>query len=446
MKTPPPTPSYAQLLDRDPSRVSRLLGRLTEIDDRNYLHWEQLRHRTPPTGLTAEDWWCALAIKRLGNAIVLPDLRATNGSPLHFSRHARIDMGLADADRRLAGTLSAPEPTLNADTRDRFLVSSLMEEAIHSSLFEGAVSTREMAKEMLRSNREPLTVDERMIVNNFRAMERIRTLRSESMSLDLLLELHRIVTEGTLDEPAATGRIQQPDEPRVAVLSKLLHRAVHQPPPAESLPERMQRMIAFANGPDDADGEYVHPVVRSILLHFQLAYDHPFADGNGRTARALFYWSMLRRGYWLTEFVSISRLLYRNRSPYERAFQWVESDHQDATYFVLQQLDALREATDQLYNYVQLKSRQNAELSRLISTNHEFNHRQTALLHHAMRHAGTRYTHESHARSHGVSLMTARADLQALVGDGLLTMRREGKKLVYRAALDLDSKMRPKAE
>lgn len=185
--------------------------------------------------------------------------------------------------------------------------------------------------------------------------------------------------------------------------------------------------------------------MRAILLHFQLAYDHPFKDGNGRTARALFYWSMLRRGYWVTEFLSISRLLHRRRGPYERAYQWVESDHQDGTYFVLQQVDALFEAVDELEVYVRRKSEQTAELARLSAGRHDLNHRQRALLHHALRRPGARYTHESHANSHRVSTITARSDLQGLVSQSLLTMQREGKKLVYRAAADLAARLSPSA-
>jgi Fic family protein len=444
MKTPPSTPSYDRLLAGPTDRFQRVWQHSLHIDDSAYLHWEELRHREPPAGLSVEEWWYAHQLRRRGSAVAFDELLARNGKPLRLSSHPRIDSARTLADQRLAGSIAVPEAiSINAQSRDRFLVSSLMEEAIHSSLYEGAVSTREAAKELLRSGRGPATLDERMILNNYQAMDRIRQLRGEAMSLPLLLELHRIITDGTLDDPSAAGRLQRPEEPRVEVYSKLHHSAVHTPPPADQLPERMARLIEFANAPDESDGRYVHPLLRSILLHFQLAYDHPFADGNGRTARALFYWSMLRHGYWVTEFISISRLLHRRRGPYERAYQWVESDHQDGTYFVLQQIDALFEAVDELEAYVRRKSEQTAELARLSAGRHELNHRQRALLHHALRRPGARYTHESHAHSHGVSKITARSDLQALVRQGLLTMRREGKKLVYGVVVDLPALLGP---
>ena len=57
-----------------------------------------------------------------------------------------------------------------------------------------------------------------------------------------------------------------------------------------------------------------------------LAFIHPFVDGNGRTARSLVYWYMMKKGYWLTEYLSISRIIYRNKAQYEKAFLYTEAD------------------------------------------------------------------------------------------------------------------------
>jgi Fic family protein len=431
MKPPPPPPQLNRLSSIDPDRRDQLWQRTASIRDDAYLHWDKLRHLRPPDDLTTEEWWLALKLKRRANAILVPQLRATNGTALQISRHPRIDAALAEADRRLAGSVAAPQPILDKETRERFVASSLMEEAIHSSLFEGAVSTREAAKDLLRSARAPINRDERMIVNNFRAMERLRELRQRALTVEDVLELHRIITDGTLDDPDCAGRIQTPAERRVEVYDRRINRTVHTPPSADQLPQRLQRLVEFANAPDTEDGVFLHPVLRSILLHFQLAYDHPFADGNGRTARALFYWSMLRHGFWLTEFLSISRLLHVNRAPYERAYQLVESDEQDGTYFVLQQLDALDEATTALYSYVARKTADLQAFAKLLRQRNELNNRQIALLHHALRKPGTAYTHESHANSHRVSIVSARADLLGLVALGFLKKSRHGRRFLY---------------
>jgi Fic family protein len=441
MKPILPAPSLDQLWALPKTRFVTVAERALTLDDAAYLHWDKLRHLPPVDGLSSQEWWLALKWKRSGNRLTFPTLQAIDGRPLSVTRHARLDAAVARMDRLLAGQIAMPEAARNASTRDQFVASSLMEEAIHSSLFEGAVSTREAAKELLRSDRAPISRDERMILNNYRAMRRLREMARSPLTLDTVLELHRILTEGTLEQPDAAGRLQRPDEKRVHVVDDRLYRVVYTPPPAESLPARMARLIEFANGEDIVEGQFVHPVLRSVLLHFQLAYDHPFQDGNGRTARALFYWSMLRRGYWLAEFFSISRPIYRQRQPYELAYLQVESDEQDGTYFVLQQLDVLAEAVDELFAYVERKSQAQNRLRARVRGRNDLNHRQLALLDHALRHAEAVYTHDSHANSHRISIVTARADLQALVSAGMLVQARSGKRLVYQPSADLPRRL-----
>ncbi len=196
-------------------------------------------------------------------------------------------------DQLASGRIGLSDVVTNPATRDRYMVSSLMEEAISSSQLEGASTSRRVAKEMIRSGRAPRNKSERMIFNNYRAMHSVREQRHEKLTPTLIFELHRLVTDGTLDDPMDAGRLEPPDGERVQVFSPE-GELLHTPPPAEQLPARMEALCTFANG-EEAVG-FLHPVVRAIIVHFWLAYDHPFADGNGRTARALFYWSMLSQG------------------------------------------------------------------------------------------------------------------------------------------------------
>jgi Fic family protein len=437
VKAPSPTP---KLPLEDATALLVLLQH--DLDDRDYLHWDVLRHKNPPAALTNKDWWFALKLRRSLNSRSLHALRGLNQRPARLTRHARIEAAQVRIDRKLGGFALTHGQPFSLAMRDQYLASSLMEEAIHSSIFEGAVSTRQFAKDMLRENRRPITHDERMIVNNYRAMQRIREMRDEPLSVDLVLELHRVLTTGAIEDPQDAGRLQRPGEPRVAVIDHRINRILHHPPPAAELEQRMARLINFANAADESDGDYLHPVLRSILLHFQLAFDHPFADGNGRTARALFYWSMLKRGYWLTEFISISRVLLTHRSAYERAYLHTESDDQDLTYFVLQQLNIIETAIDELHAYVRRKQDQQASLALEIDASWRLNPRQLALLAHALRTPTARYTHHSHANSHQVTVPTARADLMNLVDQSLLNLRHEGKTFAYRPTSDLMRRLR----
>lgn len=442
MRSYPRAPQPDESLWRDPERVRRVFALTTSVSDSHYHHWEELRHRTPPAGFDVLDWWHALKLKRSMSARSYPELQGFGGRPLTVSMIAAMDAQLASCDRQLAGEIAHQGAPLDAQTRDRYLSSALMEEAIHSSLFEGAVSTREIAKDMLREQRAPINQYERMIVNNHKAMLHLRDLAQQPLTVDAVLNLHAILVDGTLKHSDQAGRIQRPSDERIVVWDQKSHSAVHTPPAAEELPERMARLVAFANGEDIEGDRYTHPVLRSILLHFQMAFDHPFADGNGRTARALFYWSMLRHGYWLAEFISISRLIHLRPEPYRRAFLYVESDPQDATYFVRQQLELIRGAINELHVYVERKRQELDAIRSLVRRRNDLNNRQLALLDHALRHPDAAYTHESHATSNRISIMAARGDLQSLVAAKLLSQERRGKKFVYRPMPRLEARLK----
>jgi Fic family protein len=196
----------------------------------------------------------------------------------------------------------------------------------------------------------------------------------------------------------------------------------------------MQALCDFANG-RSSDG-FVHPVIRAILLHLWLAYDHPFEDGNGRTARALFYWSMLSAGYWMFEYISISRIIYAGPAKYARAFLYTETDELDATYFVLHQQGVLRQAIDELLSHLRTKMKEARETTALLRAS-TLNHRQVALVSHALKHPEAEYTAVSHSRSHRVTEQSARNDLQDLVERGMLTRRLVGKRYVFDPVRDL---------
>ncbi len=345
---------------------------------------------------------------------------------------------LQRVDRDTSGRIGMNEAVTNPATRDRYLVSSLYEEAITSSQLEGANTSRRVAKEMLRTGRNPRTRSERMILNNFLAMRYVGERSGEPLSPEMVLELHEIVTQGTLDDPADAGRLQPVDDTRVRVWDDEGN-SLHEPPPADELPERLERMCRFANSDGQGD-DYLHPVARSIVLHFWVGYDHPFADGNGRTARALFYWSMLHHGYWLTEFLTISTIIKKGQAKYNRSFLYSEWDDNDVTYFLLHQLQVVGRAIDGLQAYLDRKIKDTQSFTALLRGT-DLNHRQIALLQHAQRNLGATYTFKGHARSHGVVYQSARTDLLDLEERGLLVKRKVGRSFTFLPAEDLADRL-----
>jgi Fic family protein len=188
--------------------------------------------------------------------------------------------------------------------------------------------------------------------------------------------------------------------------------------------------------------QFVHPVVRAILLHFWLAYDHPFEDGNGRTARILFFWKMHAEGYWLAEYLPISRLIRKAPAQYARAFLETETDGGNTTYFLIHQLKAIERAIADLHEYLQRKIAETRDIRSLLEDDGDLNGRQLALLTDAVRHGDGTYSFDSHATSHRVSHETARSDLRQLAERGLLVKRRLGRKHVFAPAPDLPERLR----
>lgn len=400
-----------------------------------YVHWDKLRHYKPPAGFALEEWWGAMKMARSSTFRPLP-LKDKSGGPFFVGSPDELQRRTSEIDRDFSGRMTFPEELRNAATRDRYMVSALIEEAITSSQLEGAATTTPVAREMLRSRRKPGTSGERMIWNNFQAMEFVREHQQEALTPELVCAIHSVVTEGSLPE-SESGVLRVTDDIVVRYTDETV---VHEPPPHDQLEARMEAMCRFAN--ETEPGFYLHPVVRAILLHFWLGYDHPFSDGNGRTARALTYWSLLHSGYWLSQYVSISQVLRKAPARYTTAYLHSETDGNDATYFVLYQLEVIQRGITALHEYVREKAEAMARTRRLIHRSKDFNHRQLALLGHALGNPDATYTVRSHANSHRVTRQTARTDLNALAEGGYLEAMPAGRGKRYQPAPDLEARLR----
>ena len=438
MKTPQTPPLVGNIISKCAAehKLSTVFNLSLESLE-GYPHWDKVRHLTPPAGVTIEEYWLGIKLRREGLLRALPLLDKA-GQPFRFGVPDLVQTELHDIDVGVRRSIGIPEPIMNPQTRDKYLVRSLIEEAIASSQLEGAATTREVAKEMIRTGRRPQDTSEQMIVNNYLTMQRIVELREEALSPEMVFTIHRLATKKTRDDETAAGRFRRPDEKRV--VGDDFGAIFHAPPEVEELPTRLQAMCDFANGKIPAT--FVHPAVRAILLHFWLAYDHPFVDGNGRTARALFYWSMLHAGYWLFEFISISSILKKAPTRYGLSFLHSETDDNDTTYFIVAQTQVIRKAIEELYAYINRKTAEVREIEVHVRTRDLFNHRQAELIRHALKHLYQEYTIASHRRSHNVVYQTARTDLLDLKARGVLNQKKRGRQMVFTVPQDIAERLK----
>lgn len=442
MKIPVAPPAFDALLKKFSGKLDDVLRlRAGPEVDGIYEHWDHLRHLEPPTVLGVEPWWLAIKLARFSAYRDFP-LRAKSDRPIRLAVTDSMLRRLHFIDREAAGSIEGLDHSDAPGDHERYLFRSLIEEAMTSSQLEGALTTRLVAKEMLASGRQPRDRSEQMIYNNFLAMRQLRRWRKQPLTPAAIFEMHRVLTENAIDEPDAAGRFRRADE-QIQVIDND-GKVLHQPPPADELPARLDALCAFANDPNP-DG-FLHPVIRAIALHFQIGYDHPFVDGNGRTARALFYWSMLRSGYWLTEYLSISSVLKKAPAQYARAYLLTETDDFDLGYFVSHQLDAICQAVDGLRGYLARKTKERRQAANLLRPDSplaaRLNHRQRELLLHAVRHPGAIYRIAEHQRMHQVTYQTARTDLLGLANETLLRQHKQGNAFVFLAAPDLAKRLR----
>lgn len=442
MKIPVTPPDLNTLMEKYNDELVKIaVESMTDNDEGNklqgYLHWDKLRHLKPPDKMDHELWWLRIKVKRIPQYRKL-QLTNKHGAPFVYTIPDEVMERLHHIDSRASGRIALSENVATQENRDRFIFNSLVEEAITSSQLEGASTTRQIAADMIRTSRRPKNKSEQMILNNYLGMKHVREICKQPLSEKTLMKLHKVLTEDTLEDSSATGRLQQPEEERVHVVDNASQRILHEPPPAEMLPDRIAQMIEFANEKIATSG-FMHPLIRAIILHFWMGYDHPFLDGNGRAARALFYWSVLRDKYWMFEFISISRILKMAPAQYSRSYLYTETDDNDLTYFIIHQLDVIEKALNDLDEYLRRKTEQVQRIEKILHRT-DLNNREIALLSHAIRHPGHEYIVKSHQTSHRIAYGTARSDLLELAELGLLYPKRIGQKTrVFIAPEDLES-------
>lgn len=447
MKIPARPPVFDDLLSKicnlNLDKGLSLISDIGPVDKKGrYLHWDKLIHLTPPAGLDTEAWWLRtkFARKNLYKTLRLSD---KNNQPFQLTMPDQILKELHWLDINTAGSVSSEMPIHNPHMKNTYLIRSFVEEAINSSQLEGASTTRNVAKEMIRQGRAPQNKDEQMIFNNYLAMQFIRDYKSEQLTPSMILELHKILTENTLDNPDDAGRYRRKSDDIHVVNGQ--GQILYTPPKTDSIPKRIEQICKFAN--DNDPKIFIHPILRAILLHFFLAYVHPFVDGNGRTARALFYWSVASRGYWLMEYLSISRIIKQAPSQYGRAFLYTETDEGDTTYFILHQLEVIKKAIKELQMFIDKKVKDIKSASTLLAGSNrlkdKLNFRQLSLLRHALKHPSHTYTVREHKNTHGIVYETARTDLLKMSDiHNLLIKRKRGKSFIFISPSDLEERIK----
>lgn len=379
--------------------------------NKDYLYWDKVKYQETPENTTNESLWLTLKSFRTLNSQII-----TFGQynfRYYVTKHFQKILHQFDLEiGQLGGQNLLPE-----QDKTQYLTSSIMEEAIASSQIEGAVTTRRVAKEFLRQNKIPRDSSQQMILNNYRSIKYLSEIKTKDMTPELLCEIQGMITEKTLEKAIFSGKFRDSND--IDIIDSIDGEIVFTPPKAEEISQLVIELCNFFNN-DDTDN-FIHPIIKASILHFMVAYIHPFVDGNGRTARTIFYWYLLKKGYWLVEYLSISRVIAQSKNKYYKAFVYTETDDNDLSYFIHYQLVSLKKSLEELQFYVKKKTKEKLQVINFQKLNN-INDRQAMVIQELHKNQDWVFNIKEIENRCGVSNQTARNDISGLLTLGYIEL------------------------
>ena len=394
--------------------------------DEEYYPREKLKYMEIPSELNSpEELYFLIRCLRKGSAT---PVKSTSWEYFTMNIPPFVQKLLSDLDRKWIWFQS----DINFSQAEKNYLSQewIIEEAISSSQIEWAQTTANQAKEIIMRNREPKNKHEIMIVNNYQAMLFITNeLKDAVLSEDLLLDLQAIVTKNTLEDEWKSWRFRT-DEDNIVVMNGVTWEVYHKPPTVEIMKKEIKNLIDFAN---DKDGTFMHPFIKATLLHFWIAYLHPFCDWNGRTARAIFYRYLNKKWYKDFTYIPISRSINNSKKQYSTTFIYSEQEEHDLTFFLVYIAQKTKQAFKEYKEFTIKQKKEHKNIQSIISSLYgkTLNERQLSLIWYFIENP-EKYTNNSvYQNQFKVSKNTAKLDLQWLKELALLEVNHIGKYTNY---------------
>ncbi len=378
-----------------------------------YLAWIDFKRKEHlvPEDFTKEEFWTAVKIMRKG-AAQKTEMQNEEGHNFTWIKLPKLEKFFHEVDLNSGGTLMVEHPSeIDEKLKYKLLMRGIMEEAIASSQLEGANTTREYAKKFLREQRKPKNESENMILNNYLTMKKVEEeMKGKKLTFESLIDMHAMLTKDLVN----TGKIERwrTEEDHIVVMDQASGIVYHTAPPMHFVEQEIKKLIAFAN--DESDEAFIHPVIKAIMLHFWIGYLHPFTDGNGRLARVLFYWYLLRKDYWAFSYYPISKAIRLSPVQYRNAYVFAEQDELDLTYFIDFHMQKIDVAIKDFESYVKEKAQKNKQMHATAVDKFKLNERQINLLQYLHKNEDGETSIKMHMHINQISRLTAIHDLKIL--------------------------------
>ena len=229
-------------------------------------------------------------------------------------------------------------PALQKDTRTRNTHSS--------TAIEGNPLTMEQVRAVEEGREIPAVAPraKREVTNYFAGLRFIETNASiPKITHEDIFTLHRILAEKVMDQGTA-GRYRTI---QVRVGS-------YMPPTAADVSGLMFELLAWWN----KESVKLSPVLSSAVIHYRFEAIHPFADGNGRTGRALALWELYRRGFDTHHIFSVDEFYWEDRPRYYQSLDAVRKAGEDLTGWLEYSAEGLLKTLERVWTRVQSFSAQ----------------------------------------------------------------------------------------
>ncbi|PLR33929.1 Fic family protein [Chimaeribacter californicus] len=385
--------------------------------DEKYYHYHQIALRVADKVTLLKLW---TTLKFIRHTRLYPVLFADRAAGFNLTKPIARALSVVDTVTFGPGR----EPAANLATS--YLVSQMIrEEAISSSQLEGAATTSRVAQAMLTVGREPRNESESMIMGNWRLMRYIAGNSEQPLTTDMILKMHGIACRGINERKYQPGVIRASNEVYVAGREGEI---IHQPP---DFREVRAMLVALCGLVVRLEADEIHPLIVACILHFAIGFIHPFNDGNGRTARALFYYTMIRKGYPVFRYISVSKLLKNAAVKYGTAYLFTGTDELDLTYFIQYQCSVVCRAIAEFVGSLESLQEEQLRLAEYVESAFALTKTDLDILALALKAPGALLSAASVSERLAVSDNTARARLKALAGRGLLRPHKEGRGIVY---------------
>jgi Fic family protein len=395
---------------------------VNRISQPRYLFWDKAKYKDSIAGMSsAESWLLAREIRKISSTSI--PVRTVEKAYFTWYRLADTDEMLRKIDMYAGGNFLSDNIKNYSDTEQRkYLIRGIMEEAIASSQLEGADTSRKYAKKMLTENIKPRNHSDWMILNNYKVLSRIESeYKNQELSKNMLLDLQASLTMNTVDDNGVVGRLRKDSDD---IVVHYRDKIAYEPPKMVFVQEELQRLIDYAND----SSRFVHPVIKATVLHFWIGFLHPFPDGNGRTARALFYWYLIKNNYWAFAYLPISTVIKRAPEQYTFAYIYAEQDNLDFTYFYDYIIHRVCLAIDEFKTFVDKLAYSNTEVfGKIDAIFTGLNSRQKQLISYLAESRTNYSTVSSHTKLNGIARQTAHRDLSSMEKQGILVKNKLGR-------------------